>query len=101
MSVSGEETLNEGLKEGQTPFSLTMNGQPAEGVLCFSVTGEDYIWTGLHYWEFTAALGVAIGLYLLLVYHKWTRASTASLANALVAVQKYPVPHQAAGESGL
>ncbi|MCG4470973.1 hypothetical protein L0P50_19115, partial [Lawsonibacter sp. DFI.6.74] len=54
MSVSGEAALNEELKEGQTPFSLTMNGQPAEGVLCFSVTGEDYIWTGLHYWEFTA-----------------------------------------------
>ena len=70
MSVSGAAALNEDLKEGQTPFSLTMNGQPAEGVLCFSVTGEDYIWTGLHYWEFTAALGVAIGLYLLLVYRK-------------------------------
>ena len=89
MSVSGEAALNEELKEGQTPFSLTMNGQPTQGVLCFSVTGEDYIWTGLHYWEFTAALGAAIGLYLLLVYRKWTQGKHSFLANALVAVQKY------------
>ena len=89
MSVSGEAALNEDLEEGQTPFSLTMNGQPAEGILCFSVTGEDYIWTGLHYWEFTAALGAVIGLYLLLVYRKWTQGKHSVLANALVAVQKY------------
>lgn len=89
MSVSGEEVLNENLKEGQIPFSLTMNGQPTEGILCFSVTGEDYIWTGLHYWEFTAVLGAVIGLYLLLVYRKWTKGKHSFLANALVAVQKY------------
>ena len=89
MSVSAEETVNADLKEGQTAFALTMNGQPTQGVLCFSVTGEDYIWTGLHYWEFTAALGAAIALYLLLVYRKWKRGKHSFLANALVAVQKY------------
>ena len=89
MSVSAEETVNADLKEGQTPFSLTMNGQPAQGVLCFSVTGEDYVWTGLHYWEFAAALGAAIALYLLLVYRKWKHGKHSLLVNALAAVQKY------------
>lgn len=89
MSVSAEETVNAGLKEGQTPFSLTMNGQPAQGVLCFSVTGEDYVWTGLHYWEFAAALGAAIALYLLLVYRKWKHGKHSLLVSALAAVQKY------------
>ena len=89
MSVSAEETVNASLKDGQTPFSLMLNGQPAEGVLCFSVTGEDYIWTGLHYWEFTAALGAGIALYLLMVYRKWKQGKHSFLVNALVAVQKY------------
>lgn len=89
MSVSAGATVNENLEDGQTPFSLSLNGQPAEGVLCFSVSGEDYIWTGLHYWEFAAALGIIIGIYLLSVYWKWKRGKHSFLANALVAMQKY------------
>ena len=46
----------------QDDFSLTLNGEPADGVLCFSATGEDYIWTGLHYWEFAAAFGAVLAL---------------------------------------
>ena len=89
MSVSAGVLVNEGLEEGQPPFSLTMNGQPAEGVLCFSVTGEDYIWTGLHYWKFATALGALIGLYLLGTYWRWKQGKHSFLANALVAMQKY------------
>lgn len=82
-------SVNEGSEKGQTPFSLTVNGQPAEGVLCFSATGEDYIWTGLHYWKFAAAMGadhwtVPVG-YLLAV----EAGKHSFLANALVAMQKY------------
>ena len=89
MSVSAESTVNENLEDGQTPFTLTLNGQPAEGVLCFSVTGEDYIWTGLHYWEFAAALGAVIALYLLGTYRRWKQGKHSFLVNALVAMQKY------------
>lgn len=89
MSVSAEATVNENLGDGQTPWTLTMNGQPVEGALCFSVTGEDYIWTGLHYWEFAAALGAAIALYLLGTYWRWKQGKHSFLANALVAMQKY------------
>ena len=89
MSVSAEATVNENLEDGQAPWTLTMNGQPAEGVLCFSIAGEDYIWTGLHYWEFAAALGAVIALYLLGTYWRWKQGKHSFLANALVAMQKY------------
>lgn len=89
MSVSAGVSVNEGSEKGQTPFSLTVNGQPAEGVLCFSATGEDYIWTGLHYWKFAAAMGAVIGLYLLGTYWRWKQGKHSFLANALVAMQKY------------
>lgn len=89
MSTSTAASINENLEEGQTPFSLSLNGQVVDGVLCFSVTGEDYIWTGLHYWEFATAVGLIIGLYFLLVYWKWKRGSRSFLINALAAIQKY------------
>lgn len=70
-------------------FLLLLNGTAAEGVLCMSVTGEDYIWTGLHYWQFAVALGAAIAVYLLGTYWRWRQGKHSFLANALVAVQKY------------
>lgn len=48
-------------------FTLSYNGQTANGILCFSATGEDYIWTGLHYWQLSASLGVLLLLYFLYV----------------------------------
>lgn len=89
MSVSKVATVNENVKEGETPFSLTINGRPTEGVLCFSVTGEDYIWTGLHYWEFATVLGAIIAIYLLSVYRKWKQGNHSFPVNALTAIQKY------------
>ena len=89
MSVSAARTINTELKEGQQPFSLTINNQPVEGVLCFSATGEDYIWTGLHYWKFAIVLGVVIGTYLLITYWRWKQGKHSFLVNAIVAMQKY------------
>ncbi len=43
-------------------FSLTVNGAETLGVLRLAATGADYIWTGLHYWQFVAA---GLGLVLL------------------------------------
>ena len=89
MSTSGAAVVNDSLEEGQPPFSLSLNGQTVDGVLCFSASGEDYIWTGLHYWQFVTAFGLVIGLYFLSVYWKWKRGCRSFLVNALVAVQKY------------
>ena len=68
---------------------LTLNGVPAAGALCFSVSGEDYIWTGLHYWEFCAA-GAALLVLFLFVFWKRCKAGKRSyLLNAAHAMKKY------------
>lgn len=74
---------------GEEGFSLTLNGVPTEGVLCFSASGEDYIWTGLHYWQFAAGFGVLLALVLLYVYRRWATGKHSYLVYALIAVQKY------------
>ena len=70
-------------------FGLFLNGTQVQGTLCFSASGEDYIWTGLHYWKFVAAFGAIIILYLSLVYRKWKAGKPSILVNAIVAIQKY------------
>lgn len=70
-------------------FGLYLNGTQVQGTLCFSADGEDYIWTGLHYWEFVAAFGVVIVLYLGFTYRKWKKGTPSMLINAIVAMQKY------------
>ena len=70
-------------------FSLVLNGTPTEGVLCFSVSGEDYIWTGLHYWEFAAGFGALLAAACLLVWHRWKKGKRSYVVNALMAAKKY------------
>lgn len=70
-------------------FTLSLNGTQAEGTLCFAASGEDYIWTGLHYWQFAAAFGVIVALYLLIVYRHWCKGKRSLLINALAAIGKY------------
>ena len=68
---------------------LWINGSLTEGTLCFAVRGTDYIWTGLHYWEF-AAVGFAL-LALLLggIWHRLGKGKHSCIINAIIAVQKY------------
>ena len=73
----------------QEGFSLTLNGVPTEGVLCFSVSGEDYIWTGLHYWEFTAGFGAVLALTAALIWHRYKQGKHSYVVNALIAMRKY------------
>ena len=70
-------------------FALDLNGSAAAGTLCFSVGGEDYIWTGLHYWEFAAAFGLLLAAYLFWSYKRWQKGKPSALVKAVVAVQKY------------
>jgi len=79
MNLSGE------LAEG---FSLALNGADAQGLLCFSAVGTDYIWTGLHYWTF-AAMGLALLLgFFALVWWRQKKGHS-YVVNALIAVRKY------------
>lgn len=70
-------------------FSLILNGTETAGTLCFSADGEDYIWTGLHYWEFAAAFGLLLAAYLFWTYHRWKNGKPTALVKALLAVRKY------------
>ena len=70
-------------------FSLSLNGENSEGTLCFSVEGEDYIWTGLHYWTFVAAGFVALLFFYTLVWYCYTKRGHSYVVNALTAVQRY------------
>ncbi len=70
-------------------FSLALNGVPADGILCMAVNGEDYIWTGLHYWEFVVGFGLLLTLGVSLVWYRWKRGKHSYVVDALVAVKKY------------
>lgn len=70
-------------------FALDLNGSAAAGTLCFSAGGEDYIWTGLHYWEFAAAFGLLLASYLFWSYKRWQQGKPSALVKVVVAVQKY------------
>lgn len=70
-------------------WTLTLNGVPTSGMLCFALSGKDYIWTGLHYWQF-AALGLAsILLSIGVVWYRFQNKKRSYIVNALVAMQKY------------
>ena len=73
-------------REGET---LRLNGVETEGTLCFSVSGEDYIWTGLHYWEITAMGGVLLLVCCGIVGYRASKGKRSYIVNAVVAVQKY------------
>ncbi len=76
-------------EEDATPFALMLNGTPTEGELCFSAAGEDYIWTGLHYWEFAAGFGAVLALAAVLIWHRYKKGKHSYVVNALIAVRKY------------
>ena len=68
---------------------LTLNGVPAAGALCYAVSGEDYIWTGLHYWKFCAAGAVLILLFLFVFWKRCRAGKRSYLLNAAHAMRKY------------
>ncbi len=69
--------------------ALSLNGAPVAGTLCLSASGQDYIWTGLHYWQFAAGFGALLALALLYVYRRWAIGKHSYLVYALIAVKKY------------
>ena len=60
-SVAGTAIIPLMNTEGHDDEELLVNGTQAEGTLCFTATGEEYIWTGVHYWEFAAVGGLLTG----------------------------------------
>jgi len=76
-------------QEAREGFALTVNGEITPGMLCFSASGIDCIWTGLHYWEF-AAVGLALFILLLgAVWYRYLHGKRSYVFNAVSALQKY------------
>lgn len=73
-------------KEG---WALSINGVPTGGVLCLALSGSDYIWTGLHYWQFAAAGLALAALFLGVVWYRMRTGRRSYVINALAAVKKY------------
>ena len=73
------------LENGQ----LFINGQAVAGELAFSATGRDYIWTGLHYWQFMIAGAVILAAVLLTLLHKHKTGKKSLLLNAMLAMRRY------------
>lgn len=76
----------QGQNEG---WGLTLNGIPVAGMLCFALSGTDYIWTGLHYWKFSAVGLVLILLFIAAVWLRVRNGKFSYMINAVIAVQKY------------
>lgn len=70
-------------------YKLSLNGNPINGTLCFSVTGEDYSWIGVHYWKLVLAFGVLLLFYLLTSLSKEKKGKKNLLLNMMVVVKKY------------
>ena len=88
-SVAGSAVtplMSNSTKEG---WQLTFNGAPTSGTLCFSASGQDYIWTGLHYWQLAAVGAVLLGLFFGMVCYRQSKGKRSYVVNALIAMQKY------------
>ena len=70
-------------------WSLTLNGVPTAGVLCLAAYGTDYIWTGLHYWQFAAAGLALLFAALAGILYKVRQGKRSYVVNAIFATQKY------------
>lgn len=68
---------------------LTVNGEPMAGMLCFSASGQDYIWTGLHYWLFVALGAVLLALFLAVVLFRYITGRRSYVVGALAAMKRY------------
>lgn len=84
-AVSPLMSTQKHMKEG----GLTVNGIPVEGTLCFAVSGTDYIWTGLHYWEFAVVGALIISAGLGVIWLRVQHGKRSYIVNAVVAVKKY------------
>lgn len=73
----------------ESSFYLSVNGIPTMGRLCFAAFGTDYIWTGLHYWQFAAAGLALVLLFIGIVQYRCRKGKRSYIINAVIAVQKY------------
>lgn len=69
--------------------SLSVNGQEIPGVLCFTAEGEDYIWVGLHYWQFASVLGAVLAMLVALLLYRAKKGHARFALGVVTALDKY------------
>jgi len=76
-------------KSGNDGFSLLLNGQSADAVLCFSATGEDYTWIGSKYWPCVVLGGALLLLCFAVAYYRWKNGKRSLAVTFINTAQKY------------
>lgn len=75
--------------DGAEGWALALNGESVAGTLCFAARGTDYIWTGLHYWEFVAAGFALLLAGFAVVWLRCRLGKHSYVLNAMVAIRQY------------
>jgi ABC-2 type transport system permease protein len=69
--------------------TLSVNGEPRNGSLCFYVSGTDNIWIGQNYWAIAGVGFVLVLLFLAAVWGRFRKGKHSYIVNALVAKSRY------------
>lgn len=68
---------------------LFINGEKANGNICFATTGKDAVTFGSYYWPIMSAVCLALGVLLVVSYNKFTKNKINYLVSLILAVDKY------------
>lgn len=88
-SVAGSAIIPLMNTEMQDVGELYVNGQRVAGTLCFTASGEEYIWTGVHYWKFALLGGIFLFAYLILEVRSYRAGKAGFVVNMHGTVKKY------------
>ena len=72
-----------------SPSLLRVNGESADGALCFSLGGTDVIWTGLHYTTLAFLGGILLTLLLVIEWLCWRKRGRCFLLSAAQTLEHY------------
>jgi len=82
-------TLYYNNKEGVAGGRLLVNGAPASGALCFTVSGTEPVFFGQHYFPIMFAVGVLLAFYLFILCRKEKNGKKSLGLNAIHAFTRY------------
>lgn len=88
-SVAGSAIIPLMNTELQGAGELLLDGQKVDGTLCFTAMGEEYIWTGVHYWKFAIFGGVLLMLFLVKEVRGYRNGKYSFILATYFAVKKY------------
>lgn len=94
LKISATSSRNHGIallydSENPKGNSLTLGKYYGGGTLCFSATGQEYIFTGQHYWEMAGIIYLAILSVLVGSYLKYVKKGWGYIVNAICAIKRY------------